>query len=139
MREILFRGKRIDNKEWVYGSFVNHTSSESMIIDEPYQTNSNELFAIVFWPVDPKTVGQYVDLVDEHGVKLFEGDIIKTKDDMDPIYVIKWGGGWNYPAFDTSPYIDCDCNGLSYLVNSGCDFEIIGNIYDNPELLEGDK
>ena len=49
--------------------------------------------------------------------------------------VVVWMGDKGYPAFDLNPHIDCDCNGLSYCMAEG-EIEIIGNIYEHPELLK---
>jgi uncharacterized phage protein (TIGR01671 family) len=133
MREIEFRGKRLDTGEWVYGYYRciawNFDSPTHQII------NGN-----TFYGVDPATVGQYTGLRDKKCKKIYEGDIIRireTKEDDWEIYVVKYYGDEGYPAFDTDPQINCDCNGLSYAM-AACEVEIIGNIHDNPELLESD-
>jgi uncharacterized phage protein (TIGR01671 family) len=81
---------------------------------------------------------QYTGLKDKNGKKIYEGDIIRireTKEDNWEIYVVKYYGDEGYPAFDTDPQINCDCNGLSYAM-AACEVEIIGNIHDSPSLLE---
>ena len=136
-REILFRGKRVDNGEWVYGAYGNHTSLDAMIIDRPYPTSGGDLSAIGFWVVDPSTVGQYTGLTDKNERKIFDGDIINAcEDGEDYIYTVRWCGG-AYPAFDVKPDIDCDSNGLSYLYWFGAGIEVIGNIHDNQEMVGG--
>ena len=126
MREILFRGKRKGTGEWVYGNyaFTDNNSKQHFIFQ-------NKAFE---YEVSPKSVGQYTGLTDENGKKIFEGDIVKSCE-YDDIYTIKYFDADNYPAFDCVPEVpSCECNGLTFLVNTeGC--EIIGNIYDNPELL----
>ena len=125
-REILFRGKRIDNGEWVFGDLRHIFYGECYphIVD-----NSNGLNnSVCGLEVDPATVGQFTGLTDRNGVKIFEGDIVNYN--CEPGYVgfdkenaefliffSKWTAG-----FDS---IYCDRNA-----------EVIGNIYDNPELLE---
>lgn len=76
-------------------------------------------------------------VVDDYYMMVYEGDIVRIREKGEEwrIYQIKYFGKKNYPAFDLEPYIACDCNGLSY-AKACCEMEIIGNIYENPELLE---
>lgn len=120
MREILFRGKRIDNGEWVDGSLISWAdgscSIESGKLDTP------------MWCVIPETVGQYTGLT-ANGKKIFEGD------------VFEWGYAgvkeFRYVvAFDAEIASFVGNRGFGFVSLNGIDIEIIGNIYDNPELLE---
>lgn len=82
---------------------------------------------------------QFTGLRDSTGKEIYEGDIVGIceADDMDwRIYQVKYHGDRDYPAFDIEPSIDCDCNGLSYAV-ACCEIEVIGNVFENPELLKG--
>lgn len=134
MREIKFRGKRIDNSKWVYG----------------YLTEKAEIYGI---KVDPKSVGQYLGFKDNppgHKIKfeMYEGDIIRLYtfyDKEEPelnestIHIIKWqGDDLDFAGFDLVPYGDWECNGISWAIcDSECvGIEIIGNITDNPEVLD---
>ena len=129
MREILFRGKRIDNGEWVEGYFVNlrliHYQKHQPII-----TDNNA----VSYDVDPSTVGQYTGLCDKNGKKIFEGDIVKTDKFSEPNkqYIIKYD-------LQFGAFIGQDRYNLYFVTfdGDGGEFEVIGNIHDNPELLEG--
>ena len=151
MREILFRGKRIDNGEWVYGHFAKHPS--------PIQIGSDYSPWYIFVPprdpdddggwynVDPGTVGQYTGLTDYNGRKIFEGDIIKQeyslrKEERAIISVIEYGISYsNIPSYSCGVRQRFrDGSGTSMLSvfndNGTVICEVIGNIHDNPKLLE---
>lgn len=130
MREILFRGKRLDNGEWVYGSYYHCCG-----------TAYGATFIVVndfgFIEVIPHTVGQYTGLTDKNGKKIFEGDIVQYQPEYIFVpqrsVVIYCADKYNYPAFDLEQY-DYVANGLQYAhEEGGC--EVIGNKHDNPELL----
>lgn len=137
MREILFRGNRIDNGKWVYGyyfydSFYNKAyitvGNHCMRISKE---KSNHRIINAF-EVDAKAVGQYTGWTDKNGTKIFEGDIIDFSDrsDSDRYGVIQ------YDSEETEFIIICDlfCEGLGAYHYSR-NVEVIGNIYDHPELL----
>ena len=132
MREILFRAKRLDNGEWVEGYFM----------PRPNEPNGSKTYIVtvgrtVWHEVEPETVCQFTGLTDKNGVKIFEGDIVRDCDEENEVFVVKYYAHSGYAAFDVEPEINCDCNGLSYLVELGS-AEVIGNIFDNPELMEGE-
>lgn len=155
-REILFRGKRKNNGEWVQGDLRCNPYGERAIyivspINNQDTTGGNEVI--------PETIGQYTGLTDKNGKKIFEGDIIRYADlydyncylesidnpevydniDLGNIWTIDevvYGIKVGYPAFDLNKH-DFEANGLSELSESGQYFyEVIGNIHDNPELLK---
>ncbi len=127
MREILFRGKRADNGEWVEG-FLTQWS------DSNYQIKSGYENAGVTRTVISKTVGQYTGLCDKNGKKIFEGDIVagalwwqeNPKNGLvifrDGSFGLLWYRG---EAEQFNPFTSM-CNIV---------YEVIGNIHDNPELL----
>ena len=123
MREILFRGKAKQFKEWEYGYYVVTLNGVQFIKND----NFNE--------VDPETVGQFTGLTDKNGRKIFEGDIAKGNSEYfaysHPHGIIVYDSGEFLIAFDKALE---DVENLGAWAN---DIEVIGNIYDNPELLNG--
>ncbi len=127
MREILFRGKQIGNGEWVEGFYykakwciADEILSHYITVPHP-ECNGQPSDHFM---VRPETVGQYTGLTDKNGKKIFEGDIVKIGSFMpgadDWVCVIEW----DYALFEE----------YKYVWNTKC--EVIGNIHDNPELLE---
>lgn len=117
MREILFRGKRKDNDEWIYGDlWCNPYGKRAVCIVSPINdqgtTGGNE--------VDIETVGQYTGMHDKNGTKIFDGDIVVRYDANETEFGIVY---------------DLIYEGLGRHYYSR-DIEVIGNIFDNPELLE---
>lgn len=160
-REILFRGKTIRGTHrdretgewlgvgtWVEGFFVNCKSmydhSETDRIPEIVEYNADrqytgEYSSLEVHEVDPETVGQYTGLVDKNGVKIFEGDIISGDEEMCSITHCTNTGQTNTVKWtnkDLRYVARCTPSSLM-LIQSRCKkFEVIGNIWDNPELLE---
>lgn len=141
MREILFRGKRIDNGEWVYGD-LRHCKFSG---EEPYTThivdNSNGMNnSVCGLEVIPETVGQFTGLTDKNGVKIFEGDIIKWKylcnNHLVYQVVYEKGAAGFVTRRNVSNRDGIDCYSDIVFVDDGDMSEVIGNIHDNPELLE---
>ena len=128
-REILFRGKRVNNGEWVYGYL------RFVYIDVPEKASVYSPIRVRSFDVITKTVGQYTGLTDKNGKKIFEGDILEgdLEDSLDPgakwRSEVIWGKfGWNCKGNKISLPMD------EFDILEG---EVIGNIYDNPELLKG--
>ena len=130
MREILFRGKRTDNGEWVYGDLIQNV--DCLKIRE--QEKSIKKIAKSY-EIDLETVGQFTGLLDKNGKKIFEGDIVLGLFlfDMSINAVVKFRDGAFGLEWRRGEIIEF--NAFTSLCN--ITYEIIGNIYDNPELLEG--
>lgn len=132
MREILYRGKRLDNDEWVEGDLV-HNGFLILIYKLPEETK----YMTVTYIIDPETIGQYTGLTDKNGKKIFEGDIVKFHTETytsmrDTIGVVKYYNASYGIAYKNKQHF-LAFNNASTNVRW---YEIIGNIYDNPELLE---
>lgn len=134
MREILFRGKRIDNGEWVEGNLF--VPDKVDFRKPPTEILMGTNIVRISYEVDSETVGQYTGLKDKNGKRIFEGDIIGTRyDSLYPdhvtVEVVKWfRNGWAIQEGDYMPDSLTEDGILPYS-------EIIGNIHDNPELLKG--
>lgn len=123
MREILFRGKRVDNGEWVYGSLLTPPQEGFLDLYEISDTNTVDGDRV---QVYPETVGEYIGLTDKNGNKIFEGDI--TTNSLGDIGVIE------YKARNAA-FIAKELENGYWLWFQNVK-EVIGNIHDNPELLE---
>lgn len=132
MREILFRGKRVDNGEWIEGFYAHSGEKKYILID-----NDIAVGYLAMKEVNPDTIEQYTGLTDKNSKKIFEGDIVKciSRFDAKDMVVI----------FETAEFhlVDCqryknytECCG--YKQFGMMETEVIGNIYDNPELLRKD-
>ena len=129
MREIRFRGKRVGDGEWVYGDY----SQPFRSLEAP---NINHLCWISSWneasqcrnvsSVDPETVGQFMNINDEDGAEVFEGDIMRD----DKHGTTYREGSVTFTVTFDAPF---QCS-VSYDVTSAM---VTGNIHDNPELAEG--
>lgn len=155
MREILFRGKRMRDKEWGYGYLVK-LGKESFSDPERYGIaekgvpimGSGVCYNFKIDEVIPETRGWYTGLTDKNGKKIFEGDILKIEkignglgDYYNPPLpypvnvVVKWDlCAWMWETL-------CEDKRYISFPDAWCHFrcEVIGNIHDNPELLKGDK
>ena len=138
-REILFRGKRTDNGEWVKGFYV-CVPDTHYIMTGKFDSLTNGIINSEAYKVDPDPVGQFTGLTDRNGVKIFEGDIIKWKylcnDHLvyQVVYEKGTAGFVTRRNFNNRDGIDCYSD--SVFDDDGDMSEVIGNIHDNPELLE---
>lgn len=138
MREILFRGKTYNDK-WVQGLLVQMDDRLTQI-----RKLGSDGIGYYDYSIVPSTVGQYTGLTDKNGKKIFEGDIVDITQ-YDNVYhkvhrCCKSKVFFSNFAFRTNAAPDYeDEEPLSYWFWHDCDFEVIGNIHDNPELLEVTK
>ena len=115
MREILFRGKRVDNGEWDFGDLEHNGKNV------PKWVNGNKIV--------PESVGQFTGLTDKNGKKIFEGDIMQLCSACYPCLVYWDGKGWAWKQNGKRREIDLTREKMC----------IIGNIYDNPTLLRSEN
>ena len=127
-REILFRGKRADNGEWVYGNLIDSDSIVGKIVDF-----DEEYFIPEFWyKVDPETVGQFTGLADKNGTKIFDGDIVRFYDDSEDELtngVVVFNADFCSFCVSMKGHEDI-------MLMAHWQYELIGNIHDNTELLK---
>lgn len=128
-REILFKAKRTDTGEWVKGAYSRFYENSGKLLHMIFVNYENEKRSQPV-DIDPSTLCQYTGLTDKNGKKIWENDIVSCSDKM----IVTWEEnlasfclskkGWMYEHF------------FGEAVNA-VDVEDIGNIFDNPELLEG--
>lgn len=140
MREIKFRGKRFDNGKWVYGDLLYlNTKPHVFTGSEAFEQDEfiTSLHSCEMCEVIPETVSQYTRLTDKNGQEIYEGDILKFADKGNTFTAaVEWNyenGVWCI-TFEYRVYVDGKPLG-EWLYEY--DIEVIGNIHDNPELLEG--
>lgn len=143
MREILFRGNA--NGKWVEGQLVYETTTTPptpiIVCGEAEWVDGNEWKIPDWYSVDPETVGQYTGLTDKNGKRIYEGDIVSVNDDYNTygqmageIREVYFVAGCHRlkPKYDSN----IARGDRGYLVEDGDDFEVIGNIHDNFDLLK---
>ena len=132
-REILFKAKRKDNGEWVEGGYFcePYTDKEFIIRWNSFGLGYNE-----FIEIDPETLCQYTGLTDKNGQKIWENDICDRKEKYPEIVTYNkgdWQLDYSYALGKEMHYNACNLG--FYVCERNC-VEVIGNIFDNPELLE---
>lgn len=144
MREILFRGKRLDNGEWVEGSLVVSAGRCYIlpgIADFSYGDNGSRVRIGCFIEVAPATVGQYTGLKDKNGQRIFEGDMVAQSwyDHGEPIDDVLGEVVYctNDCSFSVMTIEKTIMESLGHCNAFAWEIEVCGNIHDNPKLLEG--
>lgn len=147
MRKTKFRGRCPDNGAWICGDllhiaggcliyFGNETNTEEPDIDE---TNpiAVELYRDETAVVEPATVGQFTGLHDKDGEEIFEGDILRMRvNNLVKICSVAWNekvSAWCIAI--AGPYYSLGTHSLGNWMAEGAEFEIVGNIHDNPKLI----
>lgn len=133
MRKILFRGKLIHSKVWIYGNLIIASTGESYIIpSDVIKPDGHHLIIDSDCPflVDAETVGQFTGLTDKNGKEIYEGDIVIYPHDSKPCEVFYRANEYG-TSFLTDSHDGVDS--LGDVLNT---VEIIGNIHDNPELIK---
>ena len=138
MREILFRGNIQGLTDWIYGYYAKSGENHFILVD----TDNEDNYSIV----DPETVGEYTGLTDKDGRRIFEGDIVKLTDKS---FGNKWKAvvefgnpngnytwGWQLKPIGKAKNANTDILCWVEMEETGAFCEIIGNKWDNPELLE---
>ena len=130
MREIKFRGQRVDNKEWIYGSLVITPNEHYAIV---IYSKLGEHMHPIFYEVLPETVGQFIGLKDKNEKEIYRGDICSMSKKIDMKIIVDYkdaGFGWS------DKYNNLAFRGHGYLTEILKAIEVIGNKFDNPEILE---
>jgi len=143
IREILFRGKRKGTGEWVEGFLVMKANPllgimSSFILKQEFDTSCIDgrptvLKSNMTWyEVDPKTVAQFVGRTDKKCKKIFEGDVVllRRKNLTPELFYVIWKN-------KSARFLLVDRNGVQPYPVDMADMEVVGNIHDNPELLNG--
>lgn len=163
MREILFRGKRLDNGEWAEGYLYEHEPALVVIASENDEQEPSKWFiaktGFADWnmprpveivEVDHSTIGQYTGLKGKNGRRIFEGDIIKADNgNRSSISVVKFGEYYpkmfyamldiycpHTPPLNATGFYAETTKHEDMILFKSPYFEVIGNVHDNPELLE---
>jgi len=126
MREILFKAKRIDNGEWVEGGFCHSSDEKTYIIGISKRGYIDGLEVV------SETICQYTGLTDKNGNKIWENDVVKWNDKLYKVVfyesicsfvLVTSTGHWLHMEMDYGDKLECYA------------YKVIGNIFDNPELL----
>lgn len=122
-RDILFRGINFQ-REWVYGDLFHSYANDDIAIAYYREGSKTPTFDAIF----PESVGQYTGLTDKNGVKIFEGDIVEFTNLDLPNMVVR---------FDNGSFMLCEDEYSTYEeLRMNYAVEVVGNIYDHPELMK---
>lgn len=127
-REIIFRAKAVNTEMWVYGDLVHNQKVTKEGLEPRTMVGGYEVYK--------DTVGQFIGLTDKNGKDIYEGDILHTDLERDYLIVVFRNGAFMFDCFDEKHYYDF----MTYAEDDSgiINLPIIGNIYDNKELLKGE-
>ena len=132
MREILFRGKKIDGGEWIEGNYI---------FEDFDRVGIHQIGTIIQCFVIPETLGQFTGLTDKNGVKIFEGDIVRRFNGRGQ-EVMRYAVKWNTDCCMfvlMSEYTYLGEYDSDFTVFYGEDLEVVGNVHDNLEFMKDDE
>ena len=134
MRTIKFRGKRVDNGEWISGS-LDLTASQASILWDRIDNEGDT--APWFADVDPDTIGQFTGLLDKNGTEIYEGDILRLGNSDSGVCEVGWSGSVSAYCIRFHFEAALGLKPLGSWKECERNIVVIGNIHDNPELLKG--
>lgn len=124
MKEILFRGKRKDNEQWVEGYYIRDLTHDKHYIFQSMLEKQKAYKNWDYYEVYHKTVGQWTGLEDMHGERIFDGDIVQSACDINEVKMMK------------ACWIIYNRGDWDFLCTNAKSIHVIGNIHDNTEILE---
>ena len=136
MHDIEFRGKQTDNGEWVYGVPTKDGRGKMVMVENIFKYKEYNCRGANCLYVDENTVGQYTGLKDKNGTKIFEGDIVKRflLGKMYIFQIVYDNGRTSFIGQAGIKFTTFDYDPAEF---DSAEFEVVGNIHDNPELLRG--
>ena len=136
MRQIKFRGKSLKNKKWVYGDLMRNICATRIVRYKEIYNQSMHRADWEYIEVDDSTVGQYTGLTDRNGREIYEGDIIRYGEFIYHVVEFKHGMfGYTLPDGWFVGY-GGNSNFSFNPLDKSKEHEVVGNIHDNPELIE---